>query len=351
MHPDWKRHLAAQGARFAGETLRDFGDEAAEAAAAAHRPVLLDLGGAHGLVRAAGADAAAFLSGQLTNDVRRIASGGNLLAGYCTPQGRLLAIARVFYRGPDIHLLVPLELRDDLLARLRRYVLRAKVALEPAETGLVVFGLAGPGAAESLSRALGASAPGENETRQSGELTALRLAGPRERFALIAPVATATTLWHALQTDGARPVAGHWWDWFDIEAGIPAVYRVTQEKFVPQTANLELVGGVSFEKGCYPGQEIVARVHYLGRLKERMYRLHLAGSESPRPGDPVYAPDLPGQATGTVVQAHAAPHGGFDLLAIVHASSAATGELHWRTPDGPRLDVLTLPYALAPSAP
>lgn len=346
MHADWKDHLAASGIHLEKDRPHDVENEAAERSAVSREPVLLDLSTRHGLLRASGTDATTFLNAQLTNDIRRLESGGSLLAGYCTPQGRLLAIARVFRRATDYYLQVPLELRDALLERLRKYVMRAKVVLEPADPELIAFGLVGPQSATMLARAVAASAPGDNGSFESGDLTVLHIVGPRDRFQVVAPVARAKTLWRALQVASARPVASHWWDWFDIEAGLPTVLRVTQEKFVPQTANLDLVSGVSFEKGCYPGQEIVARVHYLGRLKERMYRLHLAGAESPQPGDAVYAPDFAGQATGAVVQAHAAPHGGFDLLAIVHTSSVATADLRWRSPDGPRVDLGVLPYPL-----
>lgn len=346
MHPDWKAHLTASGLHPGQDETADAENEAAERAAVSRRPVLLDLTAGHALLRAGGADATTFLNGQLTNDIRRLESGGSLLAGYCTPQGRLLAIARVFRRGSDYYLQLPLELRDAVLERLRKYVMRAKVVLEPADPELIVFSLAGADSATLLARAVAGPAPGRDGSIESGDLTALRIVGPRDRFQVIAPVGDAKTLWRALQAVGAQPVAGHWWDWFDIDAGLPTVRRATQEKFVPQTVNLDLVGGVNFEKGCYPGQEIVARVHYLGRLKERMYRLHLTHAEAPQAGDAIYAPDFAGQATGTVVQAHAAPERGFDLLAIVHTSSIATAELHWRSPDGPRLELGVLPYPL-----
>lgn len=346
MHPDWKEHLASHGALFDESGASHFGNETAERRAVTAGPVLLDLGAYHGLIRASGTDSVTFLNGQLTNDLRRLQSGGNLLAGYCTPQGRLLAIARVFRHGSDYFMRLPLDLRDAILDRLRRYVLRSKVTLEQADGERVTFGLAGPRAPEMLRSALGAS-PDESGSLESGDLTVLHIPGPRDRFELVGSVSSARSLWSTLQNEGARPVAGHWWKWFDVEAGIADVGRDTQEKFVPQTVNLELVGGVSFEKGCYPGQEIVARVHYLGRLKERMYRLHLSrsGDDEPKPGDAIYAPDH-AQATGAVVQAHAAPDDGVDLLAVVHTSSVATGELRWRTPDGPRLDLRPLPYSL-----
>ncbi len=137
------------------------------------------------------------------------------------------------------------------------------------------------------------------------------------------------------------------WAWLDIMAGIPSVHPGTNEEFVPQMANLEVVGGVNFKKGCYPGQEIVARMQYLGKLKQRMYRAHFAGEVAPRPGDAIYAPDFPGQSAGTVVEAQPSPDGGYDLLAVIQISSADAGELHFGSETGPRL-TLQLP-ALFPS--
>ena len=115
-------------------------------------------------------------------------------------------------------------------------------------------------------------------------------------------------------------------------------------------ANLELVGGVSFTKGCYPGQEIVARMHYLGRLKQRMFRAHVETPEPPQPGTSVFAPDLPGQSTGSVVDAQASPEGGYDLLAVVHLSSRDSGALHLASSEGPRLNLKDLPYSLEKAA-
>ncbi|MDO8706971.1 MAG: hypothetical protein Q7J84_18745, partial [Sulfuricaulis sp.] len=134
-----------------------------------------------------------------------------------------------------------------------------------------------------------------------------------------------------------------------IMAGIPSVHPGTIEEFVPQMANLEAVGGVNFKKGCYPGQEIVARMQYLGKLKQRMYRAHVAGDVVPRPGDSIFAPDFPGQSAGTVVDAQAAPDNGYDLLAVIQISSAAAGKLHLASETGARLTLQSLPYSIPAS--
>jgi hypothetical protein len=139
------------------------------------------------------------------------------------------------------------------------------------------------------------------------------------------------------------------WDWLDIMAGIPGVHPETSDAFVPQMANLEIVGGVNFKKGCYPGQEIVARMQYLGKLKQRMYRARFEGNTQPHPGDSIFAPDFPGQSAGTVVAAQPAPDNGFDLLAVIQISSAEAGELHLGSETGPKLSLQNLPYPVAPA--
>ncbi|MBI2289829.1 MAG: folate-binding protein YgfZ, partial [Betaproteobacteria bacterium] len=142
----------------------------------------------------------------------------------------------------------------------------------------------------------------------------------------------------------AAPVGPAVWDWLDIRAGIPFITPATQDQFVPQMANLDAIGGVSFNKGCYPGQEIVARMHYLGRLKQRMYLASVAADEAPQPGDKLYSADTGEQSCGMIVNAAAAPDGGFDMLAVMQIESAQRGEVHWKSPDGPRLKFSDLPY-------
>lgn len=131
-----------------------------------------------------------------------------------------------------------------------------------------------------------------------------------------------------------------------IRAGIPTILPPTQEQFVAQMLNYELIGGVNFKKGCYPGQEIVARTQYLGKLKRRMYLARLESAAEPQAGDELYSADMPEQATGMVVNAAPAPMGGFDVLAVIQTSSAEQHAIHWKSSDGPVLRLEVLPYAV-----
>jgi hypothetical protein len=344
MNRVWKSFLQDQGARFKGEAALGFAEPAREMDAVAKTTVLVDLSD-QALIRVRGADARDFLNGQLSNDVRRVDERHSQLAAWCTAKGRALAVLRVFRRGTDYYLQLPAGLQETVLTRLRTFVLRAKVILEPADAEFVSLGLAGPWAESLLPETLGNAPVDPDGCVTHAEVTVVRLPGPAPRFLLIAPPATARAQWQRLRAH-ATPVGPPAWAWLDIAAGIPRVYPQTSEAFVPQMLNLEILGAVDFKKGCYPGQEIVARTHYLGRLKQRMVRAHTDAEA--QPGMPVYAPELPGQATGSVVDAALAPDGGYDLLAVVHLRSAATGVLHLGTETGPILSLLPLPYSLPP---
>lgn len=344
MSPLWKNFLQEHGARITGDGSFSFDDADREVARAAGGNIVTPLAG-DGLIRVRGPEARDFLQNQLSNDIRQVDAGHAQLSAYCSPKGRILALFHILLRQDDYCLRLPCTLADAILQRLRMYVLRARVELERADEALGYLGISGPDAADLVKDIL-AEAPAE-PYRVAGtrDVTVTRLPGPHARFLILAEAGRLDELWRHLRQE-ATPAGDAAWRWLDIMAGLPTVLPQTQEAFVPQMMNLELLGGVNFKKGCYPGQEIVARMQYLGRLKQRMYRLHLERDTPPPPGEPVFAPDLPGQAAGTVVDAQPGPEGGCDLLAVVRIRSAEGGELHLAAEDGPVLHRESLPYAL-----
>jgi folate-binding protein YgfZ len=286
-----------------------------------------------GLIAFQGPDAAAFLHAQLTSDVAGLAIAQTQYSGYCSPKGRLLATPLLWRRADDILLQLPANLREGIQSRLSKYILRSRVSgISGADARAAVLDLVG-----DVPDALHAT-----ESREGVSVTRL----PIDRYLVVVDAAHADATRAALSTSlAAQPEVS--WSALDVEAGIPVLTRETQEQYVPQMVNLDLIGGVSYTKGCYPGQEIVARMHYLGRLKQRMYRVRLGGDAIPQIGDLLYSAEFgPDQSSGTILTAAPASRGGHEALAVIQKSSASTATLHWRSLDGPAIEILPLPYAL-----
>ncbi len=341
MNPQWKEFLAARAARIEHGTVQGFAGSAPWRGDGA--TLLCDR--SHlGMITAAGADADKFLQGQLTSDLRTLTHANTRLGGYCTPQGRLLAVLRLFRRAETVCLELPRPLLEPVRARLRRYVLRAKVRLEDHSDTVARIGVAGPRAAALLQEHLPEVPAGVDDAVTAGGVTVLRLPGPWPRFQLLGEAATLQTLWPPLAeqsvTAGPDP-----WTWLDVQAGLPVIHDATSEAFVPQMVNLHRVGGLSFDKGCYAGQEVVARTQYLGKLKRHMRLAHLDAAAAPAPGDGLYEHGQNGQSVGKVVAAAPNPTGGHDLLAVVRLGADTGGGLRLGGPHGPALALRDLPYA------
>lgn len=235
-----------------------------------------------GVIRAEGDDAAAFLNGQLTSEMQSLSRDDARLAGYCSAKGRLLASFVVWRPAEHVFLLAcSADVLAATLKRLSMYVLRAKVKLAEA-ADLVEIGIAGPEAALAAA-AIDLPAPAAPlDCAWVDGVGIVRRLGDTPRYTVIAPASRAPDLWSRLR-DEAAAVGTPAWKLLDIEAGVPAVYPETQDRFVPQMCNLDVLGGISFDKGCYTGQEIIARVHYRGAVKRHMEMRRLDGPP-PAPG-------------------------------------------------------------------
>ena len=304
-----------------------------------------------------GEDAQSFLHNQLTCDVAALGPGLSTYGSYCTPKGRILATFLLWYLGDRYFMQLPSSLREAIQKRLSMYVLRSKVKVEDAGAQWKAAGLSGRDAASHVERVLGAVPQRDHEVVSTPDSTVIRL--PADRYEILIPHSSAPEILEKLK-EGAQTLEPAHWDWLDIRAGVPTITKPTQEQFVPQMVNLDLIGGLTFTKGCYPGQEIVARMHFLGKLKQRMYLAHLsthlpthlpthlsnevAAAASPQPGDKLYSAALGTQSSGMVVNAARSPEGGHDLLAVIQMASAEGQAVHWKSPDGPALELLALPY-------
>ncbi|MDP2252568.1 MAG: folate-binding protein, partial [Thiobacillus sp.] len=281
------------------------------------------------------------LQGQLTNDVRALHADSAQWNGYCSPKGRLLGNFLLWRHGEDYCLQLSGDILPGVLKRLSMFILRAKVQGRDASDENVRLVVAGRQALAAVSAAMGTVPDTAMRSVASEAGQVIRLGD--DKFVLSIAPGHAAAMWQTLR-QSATPVGAPVWDWLRLNAGIPMIVAATQELFVPQMVNLEVIGGVNFQKGCYPGQEIVARSQYLGKLKRRMFLAHVDAEAAP--GDPLYSADMDGQATGTVVNAAPAPAGGFDVLAVAQIESANTQTLHLKAADGAALTLKPLPYAL-----
>lgn len=311
----------------------------------------------YAVVAASGADALTFLHGQLTQDVAGLPADAARLSGYCTAKGRLLATlvlwrAETVPAAPDaaeaarVYALTRRDLTDALVKRLSMFVLRAKVKLAVAP--LQAAGVwCSPERRASLQSAAGGALPTAAWQRAelaTGTWIAAPSAGEALRWWWIASEAQLQQA-GALAAQLARGTPDQWRG-DDLAAGLPWVAAATQDLFIPQTLNLDLLDGVSFTKGCYPGQEVVARSHYRGTVKRRAAYGRLDGqADPPPPGTDIYDATQPQEPCGRVIEASRD-----GVLFEIALAALAAGELRIGAPDGPHIAVAPLPYALAEGA-
>ncbi len=283
-----------------------------------------------GVIRARGDDAASFLHGQLTQDMVHLDSGVARLAGYCSPKGRLLATFVIWRAAPDEVLMAcSADLLQATLKRLSMFVLRARCQLSDASPEFALFGVAGSDLPP----------PWRTATADGATCVGLPPALGVARALWVGRAGTAPA-----HCDPLEPAV---WDWLEVASGVPRIVEATREQFVPQMVNLELVGGVNFQTGCYPGQEVVARSQSRGTLKRRAALF--ASPQPARPGQEVVHADDPGQPAGLV--AGAASLGGQHLLLVETKLTALEGgALHLGQADGPVLTPVPLPYDVAVDA-
>jgi folate-binding protein YgfZ len=292
-----------------------------------------------GLLAVRGADAGKFLQGQLTCNLDYLSTAQSSLGARCTPKGRMLSSFRIVPVDGGYLLAMARELVEPQLADLQKYAVFSKSKLSDESTAWVRFGLAGGDALlAELGLELGA---GRDALASVGELLAVRLSDGRTE--LWAPAAAAERLHTQLAAALAQAPLN---DWLlaQVRAGVGQVFGASRELFIPQMLNLQALGGVSFKKGCYTGQEIVARMQYLGKLKRRLYRLRLSGADIPAVGVELFSP-VHGSSVGEVVLAAQAGDA-VELLAVLQEDAVNDGRLHLGSGEGPTLTLLDLPYQL-----
>ncbi|MBA3582387.1 MAG: folate-binding protein YgfZ [Gammaproteobacteria bacterium] len=313
------------------------------------------------LLRVSGNDASDFLQSQTSNDIRQLTSQAFQLNSYCSAKGRMYAIFWVLKQADDYLLLLPTSVSELFLKRLRMFVMRAAVKIELL-TDQSVLAISEPTLDASSSSILATLAPvgalpepSQLTTTAAGLLLQIPTAPTQGRhFLLIGAQASIATACHDLLQHGAQLAAAEVWRLRLIEAGVPMIYAETVEHFVPQMANLQLINGVNFKKGCYPGQEIVARMQYLGSLKRRMYYFEATLTNNaalPLPGSAIVAVgNERSHEAGEVVDAQYLDDQHIAGLAVLNIERAEQ-QLRLHDLSGADLSVSAPHYGLTPITP
>ncbi len=340
MNSSWQDYLGAQGARIENESVLDFGDPAGELSAARDATIIVPLS-QFGLLECSGADAQSFLHNQLTSDVKHLETDSAQLSSWCSAKGRMLASFWLYRQAADYRVVPAADLLEFIRKRLQIYVLRSQVTLSDLSDTSVLIGLSGTHSVSAL-RAAALEIPQEAlETRTSGDCTVIRL--DSDRFILVVSCDAAAALWTTLCVN-ARPAGVQVWQWLDILAGMPSICAATQEEFVPQMVGFDTLGGVSFRKGCYPGQEVVARAKYLGKVKRHLYRIHACHPVVP--GMLIFSPKNADHPCGMVSNAAPSPAGGYDALAVIQESFVPAGHLYLDTPERTEIQSVEMVHAV-----
>jgi len=342
MNENWKNFLAANGAKFEKNWVASFDNPESELRAAATNNIICDLSHLDCLY-VTGEDAESFLLNQFSNDIQQLDETHSQLTTYCNPKGRMFALFRAYRVDNGFALLSDPGIGGALLARLKMFVMRSNVKIENISDQFAMFGLSGEGAGDLLRGILQIQRPEQsNLIVHSDSLSVIRQYARQERYLVTGSTEKLQAAWSALM-EKCKPVGRTAWDWLDIQAGLPSIHAETSEEFIPQMLNLDVLNALNFKKGCYPGQEIIARMKYLGKLKQRMFSGHAEGPV-PAPGEALFSESFGTQSAGTIVSATPAPGGGFDCLFIAQLKVVGTESLHIGSPDGAVLSLRELPY-------
>jgi folate-binding protein YgfZ len=296
-----------------------------------------------GLLEISGADALTFLQGQVTNDVNLLNGSNAHYSAYCNPKGRMLTLFLAFAHYDHLHLQLNRELLEPIMKRLKMYVMRSKVEIKDVSDSIIKFGLNGPQAASMLVPLFSKIPTKDYElvTLENGAILKLPSYNNDARFEIFADAVNAPIIWDTLKNN-CKVVEKPHWDWLEIQAGIPDIELKTQEHFVPQMLNLDILNAINFKKGCYTGQEIVARTHYLGTVKRRTYLAELATELAPEAGDKVL--DAAKNEVGQIVRVTPNISNGFDALIELRIEAKEAGNL---TCNEAAISLKDLPYVVS----
>jgi len=346
----WKSHLESQGAVIEENGVSHYGNATQELAAVNNndKTIIADL--SHlGIIKISGSETQSFLQSQFSNDVNLVTETQAQLNSYCSPKGRVIAFFSLFQIQNDYYLQLPKALLDSILKRLTMFKMRADVELTDVSDTLCCFGLSGS-SAESIIQNKFNTIPSEHCSSETQDnITVIKLPNTtnnNSRFLVFSNCDTLASYW-ASNKDNLVAVGRDPWSLLDVQSGIPTIESETVDAFVPQMLNLQLINAVNFKKGCYPGQEIVARTQYLGKLKKRMYLLKSGNNQILVPGTDLTTENATDeQSKGKIVNCQLSPNGGIEALAVMQIKSIdEQGDVIVKSSPEVKFSTQTLPYS------
>lgn len=290
-------------------------------------------------------DVVRFLQGQLSCDVTRIDAQTSLLGVHCNPKGRVIVTLRLVQYEGQLYLLLPRAILANTLLVLKKYAQFFKVTLTDVTALFGLVGLSGVDSPQLLQTTLSAAPDAIDTVLTSGSITQIRVPGIEPRFIILGPTAAIEQWQQALPAVVTRASRSLLWTYLDIAAGIASVTPTTLELFTPHELNFQLINGICFTKGCYTGQEIIARMQYLGKLKQHLYRVALQGDAAPEAGETIENGDQ--QAIGTIALACPTGPQQFEALAVLKDEATTQLPLRLQVSGGQIVQVLPLPYSFS----
>lgn len=342
MLDNWQAFLEAQGAIIDNGVVTSFNSQANEIEAT----IICDLSH-YSLFKVTGEDATSFLQGQLSNDITHVSKTQSQMSSYCSPKGRALALFRIFSFDTGFYLSLPSEIAEKTISRLKMFVMRSDVTIEDVSENTFHFGIAGNNASDALSKALNiAEMPADNDSAiVTSNFSLQKLAGSTERFEIFGFYENAAEIWGKLRAN-CVPMGNSAWDLQRINAAIPEILTETSDAFVPQMLNLQLLNTINFQKGCYPGQEIVARTKYLGKLKKRLYLAEITTENEVFVGADLYETGDNQQSVGKLVLIAPSSPNNYRFLAVLRISATDNQPILLANKMGTPIKLLELPYPL-----
>ncbi len=295
----------------------------------------------------AGDDATSFMQGQFTNDVTAVSIDTSQLNAICNNKGRMIANFRLFKHQQNYFIGLKSDLVEATIEHLQNYILRAQVAIQDVSEQLIGIGVSGKNATDLLLPFVNNINTEVDSISFNENYIVIRVPSLHNktspRYEIFCSYEHAIALWEKVSAQ-AEVVNSSSWDYLNIQAGLPFIDANNSEEFVPQMANMELINGVSFTKGCFTGQEIVARMHYLGKLKKRCYKININTNNKPQAGDKLFAENArAGQNTGAIISVEKNPESGYDALAVIQIADTES-KLFLNDANGSVITVKDLPY-------